>query len=342
MSETENARYSISEVAQMAGVSPSTVSRAINGKKGVGSAQREKILRLVSELGYQPNSVSRGQEDAFAKNVALIVGDIRNPFYADLEYYIQETLRREGYQLMVFYSAYDADREVEILKMAQQYHFAGVIMVTAQSRQVEETLASYRNPTVLVNRNLPFYKGDSVLTDNFQAGYLASMHLIDLYHRHIGFVRGPQTSSASSQRFTGYRQALSNFGLPLDEADIYDCNLEFESGRTCAEAFLQRPASKRPSAMIIANDIAAIGFMDVCRKNGLSIPEDLSIVSFDDIVYASVEGIRLTSVSQHVDEMAREAARLMLKQLGGDTTHPERIIITPELMVRDTTAQYNG
>ena len=347
MTGTEAVKYSISEVAQMAGVSPSTVSRAISGKKGVGRAQREKILELAEKLGYHPNShVSQSHAKAgsvsFPGMIALIVGDILNPFYSYLEYNIQKALYSEGYQLVVFNSEYDVEREMNILNMTDQFRFAGIMMVTAQSRQIEKVLSSVRIPKVLVNRNLPLYEGDSVLTDNFQAGYLAAMHLIDLYHRRIGFVRGPQASSASSQRFEGFRQALSNFSLELDDAHVFDCNLSFESGQESAEAFLALPEENRPSAIIIGNDISAMGFIDVVRKHGLSIPEDLSVVSFDNVAVSSVEGISLTSVSQHVEEMAHEAARLMLKQLGGDTSHPERIIISPELIVRKTTAQYKA
>ena len=337
MAESGDSKYSITEVAKMLGVSASTVSRALNGKKGVGSEQRQKILRLAEEIGYQPNTLIHHRRSGNeSKLVGLIVGDIRNPFYADLEFHLHRILSEKGYMTVIFNSEYNVEHEVELLKMAEQVRFAGIIMVTAQSEALQKTLAEMTIPKVLVNRNLPSYTGDSVLIDNFQAGYLAAMHLIDLSHRRIGFARGPLVSSASSQRFEGFKQALANFGLPLVDEYIFDCELVFDGGRRCGEKFLKRKFKERPTGMVLANDNAALGFVDICRKHGLSIPEDLSVVSFDDIIYSSIEGIRLTTVSQHVEEMSREAARLILKQLNGDTGHPERVIITPELIVRDT------
>ncbi len=340
MADGDHIKYSISEVAQMAGVSPSTVSRALNGKKGVGNEQREKIIRLAEKLGYQPNSLLHSHGAAVRKGlIALIVGDIRNPFYTDLEYRIQRILSANGdYMVVVFNTEYAVDRELAILKMAERSGFSGIIMVTAQSEELQEALAGSSMPKVLVNRILPSYRGDSVLTDNFQAGYLAAMHLIDLSHKNIGYVRGPLISSASFQRFEGFQQALSNFGLSIREENIFDCDLMFESGRRCGEEFLARDYKDRPTAMVVGNDSAALGFIDACRKAGVSIPEELSVISFDDIVYSSIEGINLTTVSQHVEEMSRETARLLLRQLEGNAVKPERIIISPELIVRGTTA----
>lgn len=350
VTKPDGTRYNISDIADMLGVAPSTVSRALNGKKGVGEQQRNKILALAQKLGYEIPAVR--QEPAVSalsalppsvsqKNntIALVIGDIRNPFYADLEYGIQECLSQEGYQIMIFNSEYDIDKELSILQKTAEGGFSGLFLVTAQSEKMEAVLKTLSLPVVLVNRNFPGFPGDSVFADNFQAGYLAAVHLIDLYHRKIGFIRGPLLSSASTQRFEGYSQAMSNFGLTIDDRFIYDCDLKIESGRQSAKVYLACPPEDRPSAMIIVNDLAALGFIDECRKNGLSIPQDVSVISFDNIIYSSIEGINLTTVSQHVDEMSREAARLMLKQLHGDQTHPERVIITPELVVRGSTAR---
>ena len=334
----KDTKYSISDVAEMLGVSASTVSRAINGKKGVGKKQRDKILEVVKKIGYQPNTFAQGLSQGHVKIIALILGDIRNPFYSDLVFNIQKLLNEKGYLVMVFNSEYDIDRELDFLNMARQFNFAGLILITAQSEKIEESLNILDIPMVLVNRILPFYHGDSVLTDNFQAGYLAAMHLIDLYHTNIGFICGPGVSSASTQRFEGFKQALANFNLSVDERFVYESDLKIESGRKIAKKFLSIK-SDRPTAMVVVNDLTAIGFLDECKKEGLSIPDDLSIVSFDNIMYSSIEGINLTSMNQHVEEMSEQAARLILKQLQGDRSHSERIIITPELVVRNSTKQ---
>ena len=222
--------------------------------------------------------------------------------------------------------------------MTEQFNFAGLILITAQEEKIEEKLKMMDIPKVLVNRILPSYTGDSVLIDNFQAGYLAVMHLIELGHRHIGFIKGPGVSSASSQRFAGYRQAMQNYGLPFEENFVFESDLKLETGRSLADAFCK--LEKHPSAMVIVNDMTAIGFMDGCRNAGIRIPEDLSIVSFDNIAMASMYGIELTTISQHVDEMGEKAAHLMLKQLNDRDAKPERIIMEPTLIVRKTTCEH--
>ena len=332
----KNGKYSISDVAEMLGVSKSTVSRAINGNSGVGAELRKKVLDLVDEIGYKPNTIAQSLSKGRVNIVALILGDIRNPFYADLAFNIQRILNNRGYMVMVFNSEYNVQRELEFLKITIQFNFVGLILITAQTDIVKDMLDSMDVPMVLVNRILPSYTGDSVLTDNFQAGYMAVMHLLEFGHKNIGFIRGPGVSSASSQRFEGYRQALRNFSLPFHEEYVYDSDLKMETGISLARQFLEE-SEVRPSAMVVVNDMTAIGFIDGCREGGLQIPEDLSIVSFDNIEFSAMKGIELTTISQHVDKMSEHAARLMLKQLENEDSKPERVILEPTLVVRNTT-----
>ena len=196
----KNGKYSISDVAEMLGVSKSTVSRAINGNSGVGAELRKKVLDLVDEIGYKPNTIAQSLSKGRVNIVALILGDIRNPFYADLAFNIQRILNNRGYMVMVFNSEYNVQRELEFLKITIQFNFVGLILITAQTEIVKDMLDSMDVPMVLVNRILPSYTGDSVLTDNFQAGYMAVVHFFVLGHKKNCFFRGAGGSSASSQR----------------------------------------------------------------------------------------------------------------------------------------------
>ena len=235
----KNGKYGISDVAEMLGVSKSTVSRVINGNEGVGPELRKKVMDFINEIGYQPNTIAQSLSKGRMNIVALILGDIRNPFYADLTFNIQRILNDNGYMVMVLNSEYNIDRELEFLKLTEQFNFAGLILITAQEKAIEERLKNMEMPKVLVNRILPYYTGDSVLIDNFQAGYQATMHLIELGHRHIGFVKGPGVSSASSQRFAGYRQVLENYGFSFDEECVFESDLKLETGRALAQQFLE-------------------------------------------------------------------------------------------------------
>ena len=178
----KNGKYGISDVAEMLGVSKSTVSRVINGNEGVGPELRKKVMDFINEIGYQPNTIAQSLSKGRMNIVALILGDIRNPFYADLTFNIQRILNDNGYMVMVLNSEYNIDRELEFLKLTEQFNFAGLILITAQEKAIEERLKNMEMPKVLVNRILPYYTGDSVLIDNFQAGYQATMHLIELGH----------------------------------------------------------------------------------------------------------------------------------------------------------------
>lgn len=333
----KNGKYGISDVAEMLGVSKSTVSRVINGNAGVGPELRKKVMDFVEEIGYQPNTIAQSLSKGHMNIVALILGDIRNPFYAELTFRIQQILNDNGYMVMNLNSEYNIERELEFLKVTEQFNFAGLILITAQEEKIEEKLNTMHIPKVLVNRILPSYTGDSVLIDNFQAGYQAVMHLIELGHKHIGFIKGPGVSSASSQRFAGYKQAIFNYGLPFDERFVMESDLKMDTGRMLAGEFLKM--DKRPTAMVVVNDMTAIGLMDGCRSAGVRIPEDLSIVSFDNVPMAAMYGIELTTIDQHVDEMGEKAALLMLKQLKNKKTKPERIIMEPTLIIRKTTCE---
>ena len=241
----KNGKYGISDVAEMLGVSKSTVSRVINGNEGVGPELRKKVMDFINEIGYQPNTIAQSLSKGRMNIVALILGDIRNPFYADLTFNIQRILNDNGYMVMVLNSEYNIDRELEFLKLTEQFNFAGLILITAQEKAIEERLKNMEMPKVLVNRILPYYTGDSVLIDNFQAGYQATMHLIELGHRHIGFIKGPGVSSASSQRFAGYRQVLENYGFSFDEKCVFESDLKLETGRALAQT--NRPESLDPA-----------------------------------------------------------------------------------------------
>lgn len=331
-------RYSLNDIAQALGVSKATVSRALNGEPGVGPELRKKVVAFANEVGYSPNFLAKSLSTGRQNIIALVLGDIRNPFYADLAFCIQRILNQQGYMLMVLNSEYDPEKELKFLQMVVQFNFAGLFILTVHSVEVEKALEAINIPVVLVNRTLPDYRGSYVLLDNFQAGYMAALHLIELKHQRIGFVCGPRTSSTSYQRYLGYCQAVSNFNVS-DVSEYYmESDLTLEAGRQVAKKFLQNTAP-RPTAMILSNDMTAMGFMDVLSQAGVHIPEDLSIVSFDNVPFSAVSGISLTSIDQHVEEVSTEATRVMLKQLRDPHAEPEKIIISPTLVVRNTTRQ---
>lgn len=338
--------YTIAEVAKMLGVSPSTVSRAMNNAPGVSDSVKKKILNFVDEIGYRPNTVAQSLSRGRSNMVALILGDIRNPFYADLAFGIQKILDNHGYIVTTFNSEYDYKKEIQYIQFAQQYNYAGIILVTVNSEAADQYLDDLDLPVLLVNRIAEHYTGSLVVTDNFQAGYIATRHLITLGHKRIGFLAGQHKSStASAQRFQGFKQALSNYQLQYNEQDcLFELDWRMKTGYDAAEKIftVKETASTGPSAFLLANDLLALGFMDYCGVHNIGIPEDVSIVSFDNIDYAALRQIQLTTVSQHVETMSSEAANLMHLLLTDPPQEPRRIILEPTLIVRNTTCVYKN
>ena len=328
--------YSLDDIAKVFGVSKATVSRALNNGPGVGQELRKKITQYANEIGYVPNSLAQGLATGRQKIVALIVDDIRNPFYAELSFQLQQILSQSGYMLMILNCEYKPEQELKYLQMITQSNFAGLFILTVHSDSAANLLEGLDIPVVLVNRTLATYHGSQILLDNFQAGYIAAMHLIELNHKQIGFICGPKTSTASYQRYQGYCQAISNFGVCNTADYYYESDLTMEGGYQVAKLLLDAP-SPPPSAIIIANDLAAIGFMNGIKEAGLRIPEDLSIVSFDNISFSAAAGIDLTTVDQHVQDICHSAAKVMLTHLSDSQSIPETVIITPTLVIRKTT-----
>lgn len=339
---SEQRPYTISQVAKMLGVSPSTVSRAMNNAPGVSDTVRKEILDFIDKIGYRPNTVAQSLSRGRSSMVALILGDIRNPFYADLAFGIQKSLDSHGFIVTTFNSEYNYEKERQFIQFAQQYNYSGIILITVNGEESGKYLKQLELPVLLVNRITEHYTGPLVVTDNFQAGYIAARHLINLGHKRIGFLAGQHKhSTASAQRFQGYRQALSNYQLKYCENYCrFDLDWRMNTGYETARSIFSQNAEAKdfPTAFLIANDLLALGFMDYCGSSGIRIPEDISIVSFDNIAYSGLHQIQLTTVSQHVETMSKEAANVMLQLLTDPPEEPKRVIIEPTLIVRNTTA----
>ena len=334
-----NKKYNIGDVAKMLGVSRATVSRALSGAPGVGVNLRNKIISFADSIGYRPSTLARGLSRGRMDIIGLVFGDVRNPFYAELTFYIQKVLEEYNYRVMLFNSEYDAEKELEFLATAKELCLAGLILFTAQNDMKKDQFDSLGIPVVFVNRSFEWSDYDSVLMDNFKAGYIAAMHLIDNGHKRIGFVGGQALSSASRQRFEGFRQALSSHRIPLNDEDCFAGDLKMDTGYQLAGSFFA--AKSRPSALVIANDLMAMGFIDGCYGLGIDIPGQLSIVSFDNISFSKMHKIGLTTVCQRVTEMGESAARLMVERIENPEGAHKRIILEPELIIRSTTQKYS-
>lgn len=335
-------KMTITAIAKDLGVSKSTVSRAMNNSPGVGKELKDKINSYIQEIGYSPNTIARSLSKGALKIVALILSDIRNPFYADLAFYIQRYLIEKGYMLVVFNSENNAEKEKEFITTIVSSNFAGLILLTARKSALSEKLQEEKIPLVLVNRMLDIndFKTNSVILDNFKAGYIATMHLIELGFPRIAYIKGTVESSASILRYEGYLKALENYNIPFKEEFVLETDLKLDTGYNLAKKYIKNLKNK-PKGIVIGNDLSAIGFIECCRENSIRIPEDLSIIGFDNINFSSLYDINLTTVDQHVQKMSEQAVKLIIKQIENPSEKAERIILDPTLVIRNTTCKYN-
>lgn len=333
-------RYTISDIAKMAGVSPATVSRVLTGKPGVKAPIREEVQRIIQEVGYKPNHLARSLTSGRIDIVGLILDDVRNPYFADVTYYIQRILGASGYLTMLFNSDNQPDKEVRYTQLCQQFGLAGLILVTATGNQeLQQELIALQCPVVMVNRMITGFPCDYVIQDNFQAGYLAAQHLIKLGHSRIAYITGPLHSSSSHQRYMGYLQALESSCIEKDDAYIFSGDLKMATGYELGKAYVA-DRDKLPKAVIVGNDLMALGFMDACKEASVRIPEDLSVVGFDNILFSSLRGIELTTVSQPVIEMAELSVDYLIQRIQKPKMESQRAILEPTLIVRKSTGPY--
>lgn len=332
-------KLTMRDLAAQFGVSRATISRALNGSTGVSENLRNQIFKVAKDSGYfhkTANSTNSNNNNHAHKNniVGLIYGDVRNPFYADLTFFIQRTLASYGYYALMFNSEYDIKNEQNFISVAKKRNLAGLMLFTTQNsmNNIAEQLQGM--PTVFVNRTLDLNNYDSVTTDNFKVGYIATMHLINLGHKNIAFVKGHTESSASTQRYYGFIQAMQNFYQEVNESFVYSGNLKLTAGHEIAEDFFKH--EDHPTAIIFGNDLMALGFIDWCYEHKICIPDDVSIIGCDNIDMAAIHPISLTTISQNAQQMGETAAKLLINRIENPDSNYQRIIIEPRLIERST------
>ena len=326
-------KVKIEDIAKLAEVSPATVSRALNRHDYVNDKTRRAVMEAAAVLGYvhrEPRLDKR-----YNRFIGVIVGDIRNPFFGSMIYALQEEFQKYGYCVVPFNNEFDSEKEKELYSILSKDCFAGLVLVSSMDTQaLKSILEDVDCAVTLTDRVIDGFTGNVVIQDNFQAGYIATKYLIDLGYHEIAFVAGNTNSASSKSRVEGYRKALMNAFLPIDESLIMCGKMSIERGYEAGHAYVDQLESL-PRAVIMANDMTAIGFIDACRERGVRIPQDLSIVSFDGIELSGLKSLNLTTVQQPIDEMARAICRLTIKAIeepGSEQNN--RVMLEPTLIVR--------
>ena len=329
----------VKDIAVAAGVSLGTVSNVLNHPDRVSTRTRERVEKVMAELGFVPNESARQLRAGRSKTLAYVVLDASNPFFTDVSRGVEDSAAAEDLSLFMCNSDNRADRELAYLTRLEQQRVAGILItpVDPESRALDE-IAGRGTPIVIVDRTRADNSHCSVAVDDVLGGRLAVEHLVDLGHERIAFVGGPESIGQVRDRYAGAVAALRAAGLDEDRLLRVDTNaLSVGEGRQAAQRLAGIPTARRPTAAFCANDLLALGLLQQCVSMGITVPRDLAIVGYDDIEFAGAAAVPLTSVRQPRRQLGRTAAQLLLDEVNDPDHLHQQITFTPELVARAST-----
>ncbi|MGQ9748052.1 MAG: LacI family DNA-binding transcriptional regulator [Candidatus Caldatribacteriaceae bacterium] len=328
---------SIKDVARLAGVSATTVSRVINQTGKTSSKTTKRVIQAIEKLHYQPNLLARSLRSQKSKLLAFLVLDIESPVFARLAKYIEESASKKGYNLILCNIGENPKKEKEYLEILVQRQVEGIIF----SRVSDESLLFKtpqldKIPYVVLDRNLEKEEAPTVKLDNHRAGLLAAEHLFDLGHRRFACLSGPLKIKICRERLEGFIETLKIKGVSFQDVHIIEENFKIEGGKKGMNIILSLP--NPPTAIFCMNDLMALGAVNAIHERHFSVPEDFSVVGLDNNLLSEYSYPPLTTVAQPFDQMAKEAINLLVKLIEGRKIRKREIILPPKLVVRSSTA----
>lgn len=335
-------QVTIKDVARAARVSYSTVSRALNEKYGVKAETRKAIARVAKEMGYMPNGIARGLVSRRTHSIGLILPDISNPFYPAVAGGIEDAAMERGSGVFLCNTNWDRERELRYIRLLSERRADGIIIspISGEDGYFKDLLEKLPVPVVYVSNAPKGSKRSSVTIDDSYGGLLATQHLIEQGYETIGFIGAKVGSSTVDDRLLGYKTALTQAGLPVDERWIWLEDFTSQSGYQTIRRLIR--AGSYPRAIFAENDLLAIGIIQGIKEQGLRIPEDIALVGFDDIPVAALEDVGLSTVVQPKREMGRIATDLLFAEMDAAESDgaPEgtQVVLEPELIIRDTSS----
>nr|WP_288466327.1 LacI family DNA-binding transcriptional regulator [uncultured Pseudomonas sp.] len=329
----------IKDVAARAGISYTTVSHVVNGTRPVSDQVRSKVEAAIAELGYVPSGVARSLRVRATGTLGLLLPNASNPYFAELARGIEDHAERNGYSVILCNSDDDIDKQLRYLRVLLERRIDGLIVATvASDAAFAQALAALRVPLVLVDRSLEGVSADQLRIDHEQGAYLATRHLLELGHRRIVCIGGPASTQVVQLRAGGYRRALDEAGIEAQA--VVDCAFTSPAGHAAAQVLLA--GEQRPTAIFAGNDMIALGVLRAAAERGLQVPQQLSVVGFDDIEVSRYLHPALTTVGQRIGQLGEQAAERLLARIRKPGLVAEQRLIEPTLMLRESTAAIGG
>lgn len=323
-------------MALHAAVSVSTVSNVINRPSRVARDTVRRVERAISELGYVPNVAARQLRTGHSSTIGMAVINASNPFFAQVVLGAEEAAEAAGYAVIVGNSYDSLERERHYLDLFHRHRLDGVLLAPiGDDISALDTFTARGVPAVLVDRADPLSRHSSVSLDDVKGGHLAASHLLAGGARHVGFIGGPPSIAQMRDRQDGCQRAVGDAGKRLTIVGTKTLNIEL--GREIGADLARLSCDARPDAVVCGNDQLAFGLMQSVLEAGLAIPGDMAVIGYDDIEFATVSMIPLTSIRQPGREMGRRAAELLLHDLSGPSGFIQSVRYEPELVHREST-----
>lgn len=327
-------RSKIHDIAKEAQVSIATVSRVLNGTQPVSDALSARVLMAAERLHYQPNPGAQSLRTRRSLVIGVIIPNISNPSFTDMVQAVQEVADQAGYIVTICSSHEDLAMEQSYLRLLHNRRVDGAIMTVVDRHMTQLTALLQNNvPVVLMDRLLEEVAIDSVTVDVQRGAYFAVEHLIQRGYQRIAMLGGPASASTAVDRLAGYRQALHDNGLSVDEALVLAGNYTQESGVELGKRLLDLPDP--PTAVLVANNQMTLGFFRVVKEYGLRIPHNVAIVGFDDSEWSSLVTPPITVIDMPTYDLGKVAAEMLLKRIRGEETgEPKHVVLRCKLVIR--------
>ena len=333
----KNQRVTADQVAEAAGVSQSAVSRVYTPGASVSQKIKDKVKKAAKELGYRPNMLARSLITGQSRLIGLVVAHLENLFYADVIEKLSHALQSHGYHLLIFMAMNDKDSTLKVVDELLDYQVDGIITASLSlSSDLTDRCHTENIPVVMLNRLQDDDRLSGVSSDNFVGGRKVAEFFVKGNHKRIAHISGWTGSSTQRDREAGFILGLQESGQKLFAQAVGNYDRETAKQATI-ELFANKTETSRPDAVFVANDFMAFAVMDTLRYElGLRVPEDVSVVGYDDVAVASWESYSLTTVSQPAQRMADEVVSTLLEKIANPDSPPRRISIDGPLIVRNS------
>ncbi|MCK3657331.1 transcriptional regulator [Pasteurellaceae bacterium Pebbles2] len=324
----------IKDVAKMAGVSTTTVSHVINNTRHVAEETKQDVLKAIQQLNYSPSAVARSLKVNTTKSIGMIVTTSESPYFAEIIHAVEDRCYRQGYSLFLCNTQNNAEKIKNHLEMLAKKRVDGILVMCSEYHQ--DSLELFNNfselPMVVMDWGIEDNRNDLIQDNSFSGGYLATKYLIDNGHKKIGIIAGELNKAIAKTRYDGYVQAMQEANLAVNPNWVMEGFFEPEDGYECMNKILVQ--AELPTAVFCCNDVMALGAISAITERGLRVPEDISIIGYDNIHSSRFYAPPLTTIHQSKARLGERALKLLFERIQSKNNQREVIEMHPELVVR--------